>query len=345
MRRCPSLRGFVGSVLAGLVFLAALAPIPALAVEPTGYLDVASCDTIGGWSQDPDEPAKPIAVHIYFGGPAGTPGAPAVGTVANIYREDLCAAIGSCEHGFYILPPLSLLDGQPRAVHAYGIDSQGGPNPELGASPKQLACAPPPPVGVRRKVADVKSFAAWRFQSFWDLLPLGPAEADALPDGPDMPSAPELIRADDGSDAIWLVDRGVRRAIPGGAFATWRFDIATVQTRPAGEVSAMIEGTAVRPRPVVFIRGTLFVVDDPQPEVPSTSSGSGGGGGAGGAGGSSSGAGAEGGAGPADPPPGDGDGSCAYRAPAADPERALPYALLAGFLFVARTGRRRAPRS
>src|SRR5262245_59895931 len=99
----------LAGALLGLLALTAAAP--ALAVQPTGYLDGADCNGIAGWSQDPDEPAIGIAVHLYLGGPAGS-GAPAVATAANIYRGDLCGAIGSCEHGFSQIIPLSMFDNQ-----------------------------------------------------------------------------------------------------------------------------------------------------------------------------------------------------------------------------------------
>jgi hypothetical protein len=322
---------------------AAIAPRAAMAdVPPTGYLDAASCDAIAGWSQDPDEPAKAIDVHIYFGGPAGTPGAPAVATTANIHREDLCAAIGSCEHGFSILSPLSLHDGQARGVYAYGIDSQGGANPLLGSSPLTMTCppAPPAPPAVRRKIDGVKSYDAWRFVSFWDLLPLSGTDADTLADGPDLPAAPRLIKADDGAPEIWLVDGGVRRPVPGGAVATWRLDLGAIEVRPAAEVKALVEGTPLRPRPVLFIRGGLYVADDAQPpgqdaasssSSSSTAAGAGGSGGAGGAG--------------ADPPTPSGraEGSCALKAPHDPSTNTLISAFFAA-LALARHARRRARR-
>ncbi len=83
---------------------------------PTGHLDAADCDSIRGWTQDPDDPGKALDVHLYFDGPAGS-GAPAKGFTANVHRDDLCSAIGSCEHGFSVPPPLSLFDGSPHDVH------------------------------------------------------------------------------------------------------------------------------------------------------------------------------------------------------------------------------------
>jgi hypothetical protein len=121
---------------------------------PVGWLDAAGCDGLGalsGWSQDPDAPSEPTDVHVYFGGPAGS-GAPGIPLSANVHREDLCAAIGSCEHGFLLPAPLSLFDGKDHPVHAYGIDKNGPNNAELSGSPKALNCKLTPS-GVRRHVA------------------------------------------------------------------------------------------------------------------------------------------------------------------------------------------------
>lgn len=263
----------------------------AAAAPPIGYFDSAGCDLLQGWSQDPDEPAKAIAVHLYFGGPSGS-GSPGVPITAGAYRGDLCTAIGSCEHGFFVLSPLSLHDGKARDIHAYGIDSQGGTNPEIGV--KSSTCAPEAPTGVRRKVEGATTSDAWRFSTFWDLLPLGAAEADALPDGPALKSAPVLVQSDDGSEALWLVEGGLRRAVSPEAKVAWRFDSAAVEMRPAAMVSALVEGSALRPRPVVFLRGGLYLVDDPQPEAPLPTSSSSG---VGGVGGGGSGGGGEGGSG------------------------------------------------
>ncbi len=278
---------------AGLLFT--LSSRRADAAPPIGNFDSAGCDVLAGWSQDPDEPAKAIQVHLYFGGPAGS-GATGASINANVHRDDLCTAIGSCEHGFVVLSPLSLHDGQPHEVHAYGIDSQGGSNPTIGA--KTSTCAPTAPTGVRRKIDGAGAVDSWHFSPFWDVLPLGAAEADALPEGPSLKGAPLLVKSDDGSATIWLVEGGLRRLVPPEVVAPWKLDLAAVETRPAATVSALVEGTALRPRPVLFLRGGLYLVDDPQPEVatPTTTSSSavtGGGGsdsgsGSGGAGGGGS---------------------------------------------------------
>jgi hypothetical protein len=254
---------------------------------PTGYLDSATCDGITGWTQDPDDAGKAIDVHLYFGGPAGS-GSPAKGFTANVHRDDLCAAIGSCEHGFSVRPPLSLLDGDPHPVHAYGIDSEGGANPELGSSPGTLACKAPAPKGVRRHVVNPESLAAWKLDLFWQKLPLDDAGIALLPEGVDLPAAPALVQADDGSPEVWLVDGEYRRHVPDpAAMAAWGFAFGDIQSKPAAEVNALTLGPDVRAAPVLVMdsAGKVELVDDP------FDSGDGGSGGAGntGAGGSAAG--------------------------------------------------------
>ncbi|MDI1477343.1 hypothetical protein [Polyangium sp. y55x31] len=323
---------------ASLLACSLLVPRSAFAVQPTGYLDNAGCDAIAGWAQDPDVPNQPIDVHVYYGVPAGTPGAPAIAVRANVHRDDLCAAIGSCEHGFFAPSPLAFHDGNARDVYAYGIDTGGEGNPVLGNSPRTLQCPPAAQSGVRRKVVGAPTYDAWRFSSFWDLLPLPAADADLLPDGPDIPDKPELVQADDGTGQTWLVDGGVRRLVSPGAAATWRFDLGKASVRPAAEVYALVEGTPLRPRPVLFLRGALYLVDDPQPVVPGgTSSSSSGAGGAGGGWGE----GGEGGEGgemtPAKPP----SGACTLGAPGNADERSFFLPILGIAAVAARLRRRK----
>lgn len=270
----------------------ALGARAAHAVLPAGYLDSATCDGIVGWAHDPDEPAVGIAVHIYLGGPAGS-GNPAAVTTANVYREDLCTAIGSCEHGYVVAPPLSLLDGAAHSIHAYGINTGEGGNPELGNSPRVLQCTPAAS-GVRRRVDGPAAFDTWKFVSYWDLLPLPEAEGQALAMGPDIPDAPQLLQAA-GTMEVWLVDGGARRLVSAAAAAAWRFDLATVQVVDAAEVEALVEGTPWRARPVLITVGGLYVVDDEQAAAVSSSSSTGAGsGGSGASSGEASGAGGSG---------------------------------------------------
>lgn len=258
---------------------------------PGGSLDEVSCDKLRGWAQDPDEPAKAIDVHLYFGGPAGS-GAPAKSFLANVSRPDLCSALGSCEHAFDLRPPLSLFDGQPHAIHGYAIDSAGGNNAELGQSPLTLTCATTLS-GVRRHVTNPDSLAAWKLDLFWSKVPADDAAIAAIPEKEPLPQAPALVQADDGTPEVWVVDGKWRRHVPDPtAFAAWSFSSADVQKKPSAEVYALEKGPPLRPYPVLVqaTSGKVDLVDDPFPGA--TSGGTGGQ-----AGGSSAGTGATAGTG------------------------------------------------
>lgn len=118
-------------------------PPPPPNKEPKGAFDSADCEHLRGWAQDPDDPGKPLDVHLYFDGDAGS-GAKAVVVKANLSRPDLCAPLGSCEHAFDVPLPAAYRDGKPHTITAYAIDLTGGANPKLGGSPRTLTCSDAP---------------------------------------------------------------------------------------------------------------------------------------------------------------------------------------------------------
>ncbi|HEY3446827.1 MAG TPA: C39 family peptidase [Myxococcales bacterium] len=241
---------------------------------PTGWLDSVTCDAVGGWSQDPDEPGKAIDVHVYFGGPAGS-GATGVPVNAGIDRSDLCGAIGSCNHGFSLLSPLSLHDGAAHAIHAYGIDSQGGANPQLSGSPGSMQCDATPPAGVKRHVTDPSVYGAWKFDAFRDQMKIADAVLDAMPTEKDIAPSPVMIRAD-GAPEVYLIDQGYRRHVPSPAVAAnWRLDLGTVLVKPAAEVDPIPLALPIRSRPVLVIGSgpAVYVVDDALPVPPGPDAG------------------------------------------------------------------------
>ena len=263
---------------------AALPPEPTN-VKPTGYLDGASCERVWGWSQDPDAPKKSIAVHLYFGGPAGDAKAKAVPIDADVDRADLCTPLGSCTHGFEVGSPLSLHDGKPHAVHAYGIDSAGGANSELAKSPGTLECKPVIPSGVRRRVLDMTSFDDWGFSEFWDVMPVADPALNAVTEDSALPANPLLVKASDGSPEIWLIDGELRRHVPDAeAFAAWGFDAATVVEWAVKDLNALPIGPKLRAQPVL-VRGSgpeIYLMDDALPKTTGSTGSGGAGGGAGG---------------------------------------------------------------
>lgn len=236
---------------------------------PQGNLDSADCQGIVGWTQDPSAPDAAIAAHVYFGGPASDPSAIGVPLVADLYRDDLCMALGSCEHGFNLPVPLSLRDGAAREVHAYGIDFEGsGNNPELAASPLMLACGAPDVDGAKRRIVDPSVLTAWQFSEFDDQLTVDDATLAAFESTIDLPFKPSLAIPDDGSGALWLIDgvAGERRRRVNGpdVIHAWRLDIGVVTVMPTAELLALAEAPPLRARPIL-VKGSgedVFLLDE-----------------------------------------------------------------------------------
>lgn len=232
---------------------------------PKGQLDAASCDEIRGWAQDPDVADKPIAVHVYFDGKIGDPAAKVLRLTAATKRDDLCMALGSCDHGFTTGVPLSMQDGKPHEVRALAIDSAGGMNAELPGGPKTITCATVIPDGVRRHVTSSTAYASWNFDPLWSQVSIDDTKLATIREGIDLPAAPKLVKADDMSPEVWLLDSGYRRHVPNpDVLVAWEFDGATIETMTAAEINAMPKGPPVRSAPFL-IKGTgpeVYLVDD-----------------------------------------------------------------------------------
>lgn len=246
-----------------MVVASLLVATRAEAALPLGYVDAVTCDGAAGWAQDPDEPTKSIDVHFYLGGPAGS-GVPALARTANVYRADLCTAIGSCEHGYVQPLPFALLDGTPRPIHVYAIDSMGGPNPELAGSPGTLACVPSPS-GVLRRVDGASGFDAWAFDSYWDLVPVAPPNVAELQPSIDWPAAPRLAKGS--GDVVFVLDDAawVKRPLTPDALVSWHLAGVAVDPVDDATLAEWTDGTPLRPRPMLVLAGALHVVDDAQP--------------------------------------------------------------------------------
>ena len=98
-----------------------------------GYFEFADCNSMVGWAWDGNQPNTAINVDIYDGGTF------LVRVLANLFRQDLVnAGKGNGYHGFNILTPSSLKDGQPHSVSAVFA----GTTTNLIYSPRNLTCAP-----------------------------------------------------------------------------------------------------------------------------------------------------------------------------------------------------------
>jgi hypothetical protein len=238
---------------------------------PHGHLDAATCDGISGWAQDPDVASSPIRVHVYIDGAAGTDGARGFSIASGIRREDLCGAIGSCDHGFSMPLPPSFFDGETHSVHAYGIDSAGGANTLLAGSPIDVRCdmapLPMPPEGlVRRHIPAAEVLAAWRLADT-DIAPLDDAILDGIPDAPDLGMQPELVQVA-GMPEVYVRENRIVRHIPDiGALTAWRFDVESIQAISAEELATELPGASWSSRPFLATGSgdDVYVLDAPPP--------------------------------------------------------------------------------
>ena len=234
---------------------------------PAGVLDEATCEQLRGWAQDPDDPESAVTVDLYFGGAKGDPAAVPVQVDANAYREDLCQALGTCEHAFELEVPLSLRDGAPHQIFAYANDSKDGAAAEMEFSPSQIECAPPTiPAGVRRWIVDPESLAAWKFSPFWQAIQAGEPDVEAIPKSLDLGLVPILARSEAEPAKIWLIDQGFRRHVVDDVIAAaWGFDLAAAELWASAELQALPEAAPIRPAPVL-LKGPgpkIYLLDDP----------------------------------------------------------------------------------
>jgi hypothetical protein len=109
---------------------------------PEGFVDRIDCDQIAGWTWDPGEPDQPIDAAIYDVADDGTE--TLITTVAaGNYRSDLEDALGdNGNHGYSIITPRELKDGQPHTVRVVGVNPDPAlPDIPLMPSENSLECA------------------------------------------------------------------------------------------------------------------------------------------------------------------------------------------------------------
>jgi uncharacterized protein (TIGR03382 family) len=232
---------------------------------PKGYLDGATCDALHGWAQDPNAAATAIGVNLYFDGPKGLG---PLTTKADVHRDDLCKAIGSCDHGFDVAVPVGLMDGAPHTVYAYGVDSAGKTTSLLSDAPKTFTCAAPAiPAGVKRGVTGPSSMTAWKFDPALDVAHQAQGAVDTVPKGDAFPDQPTAVIADDGSPAVWVVDGAVRRHVVSPAsLAAWQL---TTAKWSAAKIDALAQGPDWPASPFVFKGdGAAVYVLDVAPGAP-----------------------------------------------------------------------------
>lgn len=224
---------------------------------PRGYVDAATCaGGIAGWAQDEDTPNQAIDVHAYIDDNNHV-------VRANDHRDDLCAAIGSCNHGYVVDIPNKFRDGADHTVVVWGIDDQGQ-HSILSGSGMTFRCDPPAlPEGILRHITSPDVMTAWGF-SFEDVARYSDAALADRVHGDAAPAAPRLIRAD-GDPAVYVVDvDGTKRWVTNpDSFAAWHFDGAAIEVLAVDVAAAIPRGPDLLAAPIL-LRGdgpAVYVLD------------------------------------------------------------------------------------
>jgi len=124
--------------------------VPYLIANPIGTLDTVTPNLLAqGWSLDPEWSDRPVQIHFYVNGPAGT-GTFAGATVTRLSRPDVITYFQQTQqvtytgnHGFSFQLPLQFANGQNHSLHAYAIGSDGttGSNTLIGTLNFQVNAA------------------------------------------------------------------------------------------------------------------------------------------------------------------------------------------------------------
>jgi hypothetical protein len=190
--------GFVPSYPAGATAMGAFAEpweyvyagVDALGPStPIGYVDLVAPDdgtvTVAGWTFDRSAPSEAIDVHVYVGGPAGSPEATGFPTGPARLRRDDVAAVhpdAGAHHGFRITLPTDDRTG-PTPVCSYAIDLAPGTNRLLACRTVDLPDRSP--VGhldrVQRLPDGTVAVEGWTFDP---SDPLAPVDVHVYVGGP-----------------------------------------------------------------------------------------------------------------------------------------------------------------
>lgn len=229
-----------------------------------GALDEVSCDGIRGWSAALDALEAPVEALLYFDGGPGEGQSIGFPVLADQPREDLCDALGSCDHGFATGLPLSLLDATDHAVRAFGTRGLAGDQVELEASPRTFSCPLAIPTGVKRAIRDQGAENAWRFSSFWDVAQVSEGILETVPDGAPLGDAPRVVTTAADPAQLWLVDGDQKRLVPDPLVAAaWELDPILAERVSEEDLDALVDGPVLPSRPFVLRgpSGAAFLID------------------------------------------------------------------------------------
>ena len=189
---------------------------PAPPAEPNGALESVSCGSVKGWAIDPAAPMTPASVYVSFDGAPGAPGSSGQIVVASAPRPDLCATLGSCDHGFDAPVPAKLADGVAHQVFVSAVFASGEIGPPLSGSPRTLVCTGASGAGGAGGGVATAGFPG-------STAGGGPATAGFPGDGkagaPSAPGATTADAGDEGGCGCRVVTRGMPSGVALAALA------------------------------------------------------------------------------------------------------------------------------
>ena len=246
---------------------------------PRGYLDTATCTTVGGWTELEATPSDTLFADVYYNGAAGASGATGIRLTAGNDRADLCTALGSCDHGFSMPTPRGVMDGAAHDVYAYGINPvSSGANTLLSDAPRSVTCAAPtiPAGDVKRHVTSPTILNDWAFDTFTDMAPYDTAAIAAVPDGVDLGQPPDVVQVS-GDPAVYVIDGTHHRHVTDPtSFAAWRFTSAEIKPITATDLATTTNGPDWPAAPLLIKDPTdpsVYMLDVPFPATATADAG------------------------------------------------------------------------
>jgi hypothetical protein len=108
--------------------------------DPIGWLDIANCNIIRGWTCDADDYSQALTVTLYE--VINDQWVLVGSATANLTRETAVGTNcgGNTAHGFSIPTPANLKDGGLHAIYAFGINIGAGGNKQLSGNPIRISC-------------------------------------------------------------------------------------------------------------------------------------------------------------------------------------------------------------
>jgi len=141
----------------------------------------------------------------------------------------------------------------------------------LTNAPKSITCAAPAIArsSIKRALPSMTILNDWKFSTFYDMATYTDAALEAVPNGPEIVSAPSLVQAL-GAPDVFVVDddKEVRHVVDTASFNAWRFTTDLVKPIAPVALAAAKAGLDWPVAPLLVKSGdsaTVYVLDESVP--------------------------------------------------------------------------------